>query len=965
MPSRARDTGISVVGSVPWGTHFCQLYRTKQDLLDTLVPYFREGLEHNEFCLWVTAEPLSVQEAEDALRAAVPDLQSRLENHQLEIIPYDQWYTVDVVSERDRVRAGWITKLEEALGQGCEGLRLSVDTSWLPGDDWFGFADYADAINQAVRDYPMLALCTYSLDKCGASEIAYAIANHQFALVERAGEWTVIESSEYKRTREALRRSEQQYEMLFSRMSEGFALHQIICDEGGHPVDYRFLDINPAFEKITGLSRETTLGHTVKELLPGIEQTWIDRYGQVALTRRPAAFEHYAAPIGRHFNVSAFSPAPGQFACLFSDITDRKEAENSALMAMAELDKRNEELRSANERATWLARFPEENPNPVIRVSADGTIIYSNPAAVRMNDWQCEVGTPVPEPLVEPVKLAMDRVQFTSQDVQLGERIYAVWVTPFPTESCANVYGYDITQRKSAEEELRRQQDLLVAVTMNTSAQLVYLDRDFNFVWVNTAYSKSCAKSPEELVGRNHFEIYPHEENQAIFEQVRDTGVPFEIKEKPFVFPDHPEWGTTYWDWSLIPIKDADDVVQSLVFSLVDVTHDVIARQEIERLETAARQRAAEMESLFASIADGVCLLDADGRVTFMNEAARELLAPPENLQVTNRDESLRAYSLDGTPISPDETATGRALRGETVRGLRYVLSFPWGKSLTVAATSSPVRDAEGRVVGATSVFRDASAEVAFERRQENLLERERRIAVTLQEALVPSDIPSRVGSFRIVAKYQPALEEAEIGGDFYDVFHIEGDKYGILIGDVAGKGLAAAIRVAAARYSIRSYAMVAQRPAATLSLANEALCRGFPAAEHFMTVFFAVLHANSRTLAYTNAGHEPPVIISRGGLLQELRGADIPLGVNEGTLYSEDTREIRPGERFVVVTDGVCEARTAEKESYTKERLCSYLIDRRENDPEDLASSLLADVNEFAGGHPQDDIAILMIDAD
>src|SRR3990170_1170585 len=88
-----RDSGIALIGEVPWGTHFCQFYQTPQDLIDILVPYFQQGLEHDEFCMWVTSEPLKVDEAKAALRRVVPDLDERILRGQIEIIDYSDWYT--------------------------------------------------------------------------------------------------------------------------------------------------------------------------------------------------------------------------------------------------------------------------------------------------------------------------------------------------------------------------------------------------------------------------------------------------------------------------------------------------------------------------------------------------------------------------------------------------------------------------------------------------------------------------------------------------------------------------------------------------------------------------------------------------------------------------------------------------------------------------------------------------------
>ncbi|MBF0233996.1 MAG: response regulator [Desulfamplus sp.] len=129
------------------------------------------------------------------------------------------------------------------------------------------------------------------------------------------------------RTRE-LKESEIRYRTLFNKMLNAFALHEIICDEDGKPVDYRFLEVNPVFELMTGLKREDIVGRTVLEVLPHTERHWIESYGKVALTGESAFFNHHSVDLKKHFEVIAFRPAPYQFACIFADITERKETEN-------------------------------------------------------------------------------------------------------------------------------------------------------------------------------------------------------------------------------------------------------------------------------------------------------------------------------------------------------------------------------------------------------------------------------------------------------------------------------------------------------------------------------------------------------------------------------------------------------------------------------------------------------------
>ncbi|MEI6560777.1 MAG: PAS domain S-box protein [Verrucomicrobiota bacterium] len=133
--------------------------------------------------------------------------------------------------------------------------------------------------------------------------------------------------TEEYRMRDALSRREQEYRMLFEGMVEGFASHEILCDGEGKPIDYRFLSMNPAFERMTGLSAVDAVGRTVREVFPGIEPAWINRYGCVALTGEPIHFEDYTQTLDRHFAITAYRPQPNQFAVLVEDITKRKAAE--------------------------------------------------------------------------------------------------------------------------------------------------------------------------------------------------------------------------------------------------------------------------------------------------------------------------------------------------------------------------------------------------------------------------------------------------------------------------------------------------------------------------------------------------------------------------------------------------------------------------------------------------------------
>jgi PAS domain S-box-containing protein len=155
---------------------------------------------------------------------------------------------------------------------------------------------------------------------------------------------TISDITERKRAEEALRESEEHYRLLFNQIRHGFALHEVICDEAGQPVDYRYLEINPAFETLTGLQASELIGRTVREALPGTESYWIEKFGSVAITGEPVEFSNYAQELDKYYEVSAYCPKRGQFAVIFMDVTERKLAEEALQRTSEELRRSNSEL---------------------------------------------------------------------------------------------------------------------------------------------------------------------------------------------------------------------------------------------------------------------------------------------------------------------------------------------------------------------------------------------------------------------------------------------------------------------------------------------------------------------------------------------------------------------------------------------------------------------------------------------
>ena len=362
--SEQRESGVPLIGKIPWGSSFCYFYQTKEDMLDVLLPYIKAGLDNNEYCIWVTSSRSESHLVCQALENNLPGFRQYLNKRQLKVISGRQW-NASASSPEGTI----ISRLDFAVSKGFDGLRLAVSPSFMKSAKVIPFITGI----QEIARYNVIAAFSYPREWFDAAALMEVVKNHRFALVRNIGKLEVIESSEARVAKDALNRSEEKLRFLFSYMVEAFAYHRIVLDNSGKPCDYVFLEINDAFEKLVGLKAEDILGKRVTQVLPGIENDpadWIGRYGKVALTGEPERFESYAEPLKQWYSVSAFSPYKGFFGVTFSNITERKRME--------------EELQASEQRwATTLASIGDA----VIATDTAGKITFMNAVAEELTGW--------------------------------------------------------------------------------------------------------------------------------------------------------------------------------------------------------------------------------------------------------------------------------------------------------------------------------------------------------------------------------------------------------------------------------------------------------------------------------------------------------------------------------------------------------------------------------------------------
>jgi PAS domain S-box-containing protein len=580
MAPELRKTGISVVGEVAWGTHFCHFYETKQDLLDTLIPYFKVGLESKEFCLWVVSdsEIITVAEARGALAQVVPDLDRHIADGNIEILNGHDWYLEDNVLNLERVTSAWNEKLKRALARGYDGMRASADTFWVAEKDWKDFFAYEKQINDWITDQRMTVSCTYPMAKSGAAEVLDVVQTHQFAIARRQGEWEVIETPELiqakaeikklneeleqrvaERTNELAAANEELRREIAERKRAEALLHakeqefRAIVENAPDQIirydkEFRRTYVNPAVARAYGLPAQALIGKPIGSV---IQDAGLDvKEGELAQVRQriTAVFETgksfeyemtWPTPTGRkYYSVRLFpecdlNGSVGNVLGISRDITERKRTERR----LREYEKAVEGL-----------------DEMIAVVDRDHRYLLANRAFLKYRGLEREelVGRLVPEVLNPAVfesvtKRKLDEcfegsviVKYESKYdyPSLGER--DLLISYFPIEGASGVDRVacvlkDITEAKRAEEALRASETKFRRLLESSIIGVVFWDLHGDLFGANDLFLDMIGYTREDLQqGRLSWKNltppeYARVDDRAIAELLATgTCVPFE-----------------------------------------------------------------------------------------------------------------------------------------------------------------------------------------------------------------------------------------------------------------------------------------------------------------------------------------------------------------------------------------------------------------------------------------------------
>jgi PAS domain S-box-containing protein len=525
-------TGISVIGDVRWGTHFCYFYETKQDLLDTQTLYFKAGLENNEFCLWVVSQALSVEEAKDALALQVPDLDRHLAEGNLEIRTHDEWYLRDGRWDPQRVLESWGEKLARTTN-GYAGSRAAGDGGWIQIDDWMAFREYEKQVNALIADQRSIILCTYPLTATPGNQVFDVAHIHEVAVAKRNGNWEVIEIPELKEAKAEIKRLNQELEQKVEARTNELAganeelkrqiierkeleqqaqalidaiPHQIWSGRADGTLDY----CNDRWRAYMGLDLEDLRGDGWQRMLhPEDRDRVLKAWHEAVVNGTPYEQEerHRAADGAYRWFLARGVPwrdAEGRIVRWYgtnTDIEDRKQAEEAL---------RESEIK--------FRRLLASNIIGVVFWTLEGDILETNDLFLNMVGYTREdlrQGDLCWKKLTPPEYAQVDEkaigeltatgtcAPFEKEYIRKdGSRISVLIGSALlePKKDAGSSFVMDITERKEAEEQLRRSEEKFKALFGIAPVGISLLDREHNIVDANPALEQITRLSREKLL---------------------------------------------------------------------------------------------------------------------------------------------------------------------------------------------------------------------------------------------------------------------------------------------------------------------------------------------------------------------------------------------------------------------------------------------------------------------------------
>lgn len=566
---------------------------------------------------------------------------------------------------------------------------------------------------------------------------------------------------------------------------------------------------------------------------------------------------------------------------------------------------------------------------------------------------------------------AGDSLRFETTHQRKDRSRFPVEITANYIEHGTHAYNIamarDITERKQKEEALGESHRLLRAVTEGTSDAVYVKDTNHRYLLVNSVVSRALNLRAEEMIGRSDWELLPIELAPGIVEtdrRIMESGELEVLEEKVA----GRVWSVKKW-----PLRGADAKVEGIIGISRDIT-EYKRRQELSdalnRIDASIASTLDLGEVPQRAIKESAQSIGCDWSALIVREKTSWTMKYTFGLGVDSPDAKLdpekttylSVVANTGKSLFIEDCLVSSQVDQELMRKLRIrsLLAVPLiVKDDVVGILALHYSSRTGGFGAAEIDFAvKAASSVSLAMENARLYTEQRHIAEKLQEAMLT--MPDEIAGLDFGHAYCSAtVEPGRAGGDFYDLFDIERDKVGIVIGDVSGKGLEAATLTVLVKNTVKAFAYAHNSPAKSLSLTNKVLVKESPP-NVFVTLFFGVLDKESGEFGYCNGGHPPPILGYPGAGAKFLSSGGPIVGIFEDLDYQDARETIEIGEDLVLYTDGAFEVRRASK-MYGLDKLLDFVEHLRAPVP-DIPKLILNEIQEYGEGTLWDDVAVLAV---
>ena len=761
MGVKIRKTGIACVGEIPWGTHLCQFYQNRDDLLEILVPYFKAGLESNEFCLWITNDSLSDKDAQKALRKAIPALDRYLRIGQIKFMSHTEWPSTGGTFNPQGLLNNWTDKLVQALANGYDGIRVTADRSWLEKMEWKTYSVYEEKVNDSIRKYPMLVLCTYPLDRCDkykASDLIDVIRFHEVALIKRKNEWDLVVGSERRQSEEELWDIGERLHSLFEIVDDGV----LFLDVEGNVTAANRVAIT-----LSGFSEpEEVIGRSIFDFVAKNDRgKFMDCVRETFEGGHSAPVEClFCAADGRQYPaelsiavITDRAAKPTGFVVVIEDTSDRKQAEKR----LQESERLYHLLADNVSEVIWTTDI---NLQPT----------YVSPSVKRLLGYDTDGNKHVVSELLTPAsrEMAMTAIaEALSPDGQEQQEVFSqcldleiemkrkdgtkVWTDTRmsfirgPDGRPAEIMGVvrDVTERKRVEE--------LFMILSSNSPVGIYIVREGKFALLNPRCHILTGYNEEELLGTECLRLVVPEDRETVRANAVKMlkGERFSPYEYRYVTKD----GKTRWAMEKVAAVQHRGE-PAVLGNFMDITERKVA-------EDALRDSEKRYRLVAENVTDVIFTMDMNLRPTYVSPSVTRLLGyAVEEAMVQMIERVLTPVSRDLLMRSVAKALTMENLgRREWFRPqvLELQMKHKDGSTVWTESTVSLVCDSHGMPVEIMGMVRDITErKLAEEQLQHSLEKLENAMEGTIQAISLTVETRDRytAGHQRRVAQLASAI---------------------------------------------------------------------------------------------------------------------------------------------------------------------------------------------------------------